>query len=838
VRKHGLLICLLVAIVALSVNARQGSFVDKLTFIEEENQVVSLNRFFAGEIDMHGYQVTGGTVQLLIDNNIPYNLAFAGYRGILYNIPEYFDDGRFNPLGDPIICQATQKLLDRDYMAAEFLFGNAVPMYSPVLPTSPTGTQIIVESTKTKLAMAFDEDLGFQMINDRMLELGFSKSAAGIWQDALGDIEIIGCIRVSDERHELGDYFLDQMERAGFKSRRIYGSSGDLWNYWGGTLPNEGTWNFYTEGWGSGAIDLQSVWAWAQMYTDMAAGGPPYDYMTEEWCTEEFGPGFYDAAEGILTGAYTSVEQRLEFFALCEAAMRENPTHFWAWNNASAYMMPPGIEVVHDLAAGNFLHQFVGHTLRYVDADGAPIMGGEMVVSNQSFLTNAINPVDGSNWTYDLMFMRPTFDGGLLIHPHTGVPMPSMIKHAKVEVLEGRPVGIFPVTVEDGWCELEFVDAITVPGDAWCDWDAVNQVFLTADEVYPGGVTDAVSKVTIEYEAGVTDGTLKWHDGSPFSFADMVFGLIIGFPFDRAKPESEIYDDTQVASYESGMSSFRGIKYLSQNPVIVECYSTGISLYAELMVNGRDGLVWPTSGEAGTQPAWHAAALGYKVEAAGLGAFGQGKSTALGIDWMSYVDGPQLRLLLGELATAQYTTQFLPYAPTMSQYVTAAEIQERYDNLAAFAQKYGHLWIGTGPMILTQVDTLASITVLENNPDYIWETGRYIGRGFDTVAIPEVAVSGPSTVNIGDEAVFDVSITLGGEAYPASYITEVLYLLVDADGNVYDGDGVILGDGAGQVTLTAAQTAALVSGANQLTAVVVSKTVAMPGQVTVTFSTL
>jgi hypothetical protein len=158
-----------VALVALSVTARQGSFVDKLTFIEEASQVASLNRYLAGEIDMHGYQVTGGSVQILVDNNIPYSLAFAGYRGILYNIPEYFDDGRFNPLGDQIICQATQKILDRDYMVQEFLVGNAIPMYSPVLPTAPTGVQIIVESTKTKLAFAFDEDLAFQMINDRML---------------------------------------------------------------------------------------------------------------------------------------------------------------------------------------------------------------------------------------------------------------------------------------------------------------------------------------------------------------------------------------------------------------------------------------------------------------------------------------------------------------------------------------------------------------------------------------------------------------------------------------------------------------------------------------------
>jgi len=726
-RKHGLPVCLILALVAFSAVARQGSFLDSLTFVTVDSQQEGIAGTIAGDIDIHGCQVTGGSVQLLIDNNIPYDLAFGGYRSLLYNIPEYFDDGRFNPLGDPVICQATQKMLDRDYMAAEFLFGNAIPMYSPVRPMDPTWTQIIVESTKTKLAFAFDEELAFQMIEDRMLELGFAKNAAGIWEDDLGEIEIVGCIHVGDERHELGDYFLDQMERAGFRTRRIYGSSGDLYNYWGGTLPGDGAWNFYTEGWGSGAISLTSVWAWAQMYTDLGFGAPPYTCMTREWCAEEFGPGFYDAAEGILTGTYSSVEERLEFFAHCESAMRNNPTRFWAWNNASAYMVPEGIAVVHDLAAGTFLHRWTPHTLRYVDADGAPVVGGDMVVSSQSFLITAINPVDGSNSTYDLMVLRPTMDFPIYIHPHTGVPIPHLVEHAEVEVLAGKPVGIFPVTVEDGWCELEFVDSIAIPGGAWADWDAVNQVFITVDEVCPDGVTDAVHKTTITYPYWLFDGTVVWHDGSSFSLADMVFGLIIGFPFDRAKPESSIYDAYVVSGYNAAMASFRGLKIISEDPLVVEIYDSGISLYAETIAQNDAGILWPSSG-AGFTPAWHQTALGIKVEAQGLGAFGQGKANELGVDWMNCVAGPQLQVLLGELDTAQYTSQFLPYAPMLGNYVTADEIQERYNNLATFANEYGHLWIGTGPMMLTQVDTLAGIAVLENNPHYLYETGHYVGR--------------------------------------------------------------------------------------------------------------
>jgi peptide/nickel transport system substrate-binding protein len=844
VRNLSIVACLMLAVIAVAANARQGSFIDSLTFITIDSQVDGIQRTIAGDITMHGYQVTGGTVQLLDDNNIFYNKAFSGYRGILFNPVEYSTDGRFNPLGDPVIRLAVQKVCDKELWVSEFLFDQALPMYSPILPTAATHTAIIVDTTKTRLAHAFEEEVGLQMIEDRMIELGGVKNAAGNWTIAnsvTGDmevIEVIGTIRVSDERLQMGDYLCDQMEKAGFTTRRIYGGGGDLYNYWGLSMPADMTWTFYTEGWGSSGISLESASGWGQMYTDQVRGDMPYATMDEAWCDAQFGEGFYENARKIYTGDYNSLEERLQLFRDNEEMARYNPTHIWAWNNASAYMIPEGTNVVHDLAAGTFIHRFVGHTLRFEDADGTPIIGGDMVVSNQEFLVNAINPVDGSNWTYDYMFMRPTQDYPIYSHPHTGIPIPHMVEHAKVEVLTGKPVIIDDTTLEDGWCELVFVDSFDVPGDAWADWDAENQVFLTVDDVYPDGVTDVSSKTTITYPDWLFDGTVKWHDGSTLTLADLVCGLIVGFPFDCAKPESEIYDQYRVSDYNTGMSTFRGVNIVSEDPLVVEFYDSAINLYAETIAQNECGLLWPNSQAGSFEPAWHTFAVGYMTDSEGLGAFGSSKATDLGVDWINYVDGPQLQLLLSNLATAQMTN-FLPYAPTLSQYVDEDEIILRYTNLSKFATKHGHLWIGTGPMVLDNVDTLAGITVLRNNPDYFYATGHYVGRGFDEVAIPDVAATGPSTVTIGTEAVFDVDVTLAGEAYPLANMKQVVYLLIDANGEIaYDGEGEIIGEGAARVTLTADQTATLASGANRLEIVVVVKTVVLPGSVQISFVTL
>lgn len=842
-RKQGLIVCLILALVAFSAVARQGSFLDSLTFVTVSSQQDGIERTIAGDIDIHGFQVTGATVDLLKENNIPYQLAFGGYRGVLFNPVLYSTDGRFNPLGDQVIRLACQKICDRELWVTEYLNDNALAMYSPVLPTAATYPAIIVETTKTKIAHAFDEATGMQMIEDRMLELDGVKNAAGNWTipnsvtGAMEVVEVVGTIRLSDERLQLGDYFCDQLEAAGFTTRRIYGGGGDLYNYWGLSLPSDLTYNFYTEGWGSSGISLTSASTWAQMYTDIVRADFPYATQDRAFCDATWGVGFYDAAQAIATGDYGSAEERLDLFALCEERARPNPTHIWAWNNASAYMIPEGTAIIHDLAAGTFTNLFVGHSARFVDNDGAPIVGGDMVVGNQEFLVNAINPVDGSNWTYDYYFMRPTNDNPIYTHPHTGIPIPHMVEHVLVECLTGKPVIIDDSTVADGWCELEFVDSIAVPGDAWADWDAVNQVFLTVDDVYPDGVTDAASKVTFTYPDWLWD--VKWHDGSAMTIADFVIGFIVGVPLDQAQEASEIYDPYRVSDYETALSTFRGCKVVSEDPLVVEIYDSAISLYAETIANNQSIIFCPQS-RAGNYPlAWHTFALGYMTEAASLGAFGSTKATDLGVDWINYVDGPQLQLLLGNLATAQYTTQFLPYAPTMSQYVTAAEITERYNNLADFAQDTGHVWVGTGPMYLAQVDSLAGITVLRNNEDYFYEVGHYLGRGFDEVGIPDVVGSGPDTVDVGSEAVFDVTITLGGEAYPAANIKEVVYLLIDASGQISsDGKGSVTGDGTAQVTLSAAETGALTAGANRLEIVVVVKTVVIPGQAAVSFTTL
>jgi hypothetical protein len=77
------------------------------------------------------------------------------------------------------------------------------------------------------------------------------------------------------------------------------------------------------------------------------------------------------------------------------------------------------------------------------------------------------------------------------------------------------------------WVTLAFEPEVVVPDDAWAGWDAENQVFLTAADVYTETQT-ALLKSTVYYPADFFQ-TVTWHDGSPFSVADFVALMIASF---------------------------------------------------------------------------------------------------------------------------------------------------------------------------------------------------------------------------------------------------------------------------------------------------------------------
>jgi peptide/nickel transport system substrate-binding protein len=309
-----------------------------------------------------------------------------------------------------------------------------------------------------------------------------------------------------------------------------------------------------------------------------------------------------------------------------------------------------------------------------------------------------------------------------------------------VTVQEGLPVG-----VTHDWVSLDFAPEITVPADAYADWDPVAQTFITVGEKYPDGATSQIKSV-VTYPADVYD--VKWHDGSNFSAADIMMGMIM--TFDPGTEGSAIYDESQAGTLESFKSVFKGFKIVSTDPLVVEYYRDGFQLDAEWNVS----TLWPTYayGEA----PWHTLAIANMADAAGELAYSADKADANEIEWTSFIGGPSLEILKAKLDQSA-AESLIPYAATLGQYISAEEAAARYANLAAWYDAQGHFWVGSGPYYLDQAFLVEKTATLKQFADFPDLSDRWARFGEPKVA--DVEIDGAGQVTIGAEAAFDVFIT-------------------------------------------------------------------------------
>src|SRR6185369_14887026 len=262
----------------------------------------------------------------------------------------------------------------------------------------------------------------------------------------------------------------------------------------------------------------------------------------------------------------------------------------------------------------------------------------------------------------------------------------------------------------------------------------------------------------------------------------------------------------------------KGYRIVSTSPLTIEAYSDSYNADAELNILP----LWPTSafGLSG-ENSWPILAISNLAEAAGELAYSSDKSDANQIENTSWVGGPSLEILAKYLDQASGES-YIPYEPTMGQYVTADEVKLRYDNVKKWYTDHGHFWVGTGPYYLDKVFTTEKSLVLKQNPDFVDLADRW--SIFSEPKLATTVLDGPGQVKAGDEAVFDVSVTFKDEAYLQSDIAHVKYILYDATGAV-----VSVGDA------TAVETSKLPTGSARLEVAVVPIPVAVPSFTTIDF---
>lgn len=788
---------------------RHGGWLDTVTMVAVSPDAV-VTQLQAGTIDVYASALgRAEDFKSAQAAGLQYNQVYGGYYELTFNPygggdnGAIFDQstGKLNPFAVPAIREAMNMLVDRNYIVQEIYGGLAAPKFFPINSAFPDYALLADVARKLEAQYAYNPDKAAEIISAEMEKLGATKDANGKWTFNGEPVTLIFIIRNDGDgtRLPIGDYVSNQLENIGFTVDRQYKTSSEASPIWIRGNPADGLWHLYTGGWSTTAVSRDDGSNFQFFYTPKGLGQPL-------WQAYKPSAEFDAIADKLAANDFKTLDERRELFAQAlELAMKDS-VRVWLVDQKAFSPFRQGISITGDLAGGIQGAQLWGFTARYEGQEG-----GELKYAMSDLLVEPWNPVGGSNWVYDTAPKRATSDYGVISDPFTGLAWPQRIESASVTVQEGLPVG---KTLD--WVTLEFAPEIQVPADAWVDWNAETQTFITAGEKYPEGLT-ALRKSVVTYPSSLfTD--YKWHDGSTFSPADFIMWLIM--QFDPGKEASPIFDEAAVSNLEFFLSNFKGVRITSTDPFTAEWYTDAYALDAELNVT----TLWPEYGY-GNAP-WHMIAMGNLAEAAGELAYTADKADAKQVEWMSFIDGPSLEIL-GKYLDQAEAESYIPYAPTLGQYITAEEAAARYANMKAWYAEHGHYWVNSGPYMLDKVFSVEKTLTLKNNDNYIDLADKW--ARFASPRVAEAEVDGEGRVTIGQEAVFDVFVTFEGEPYASADIAEVKYLLFNANGELAaTGVAEAAGEGQYTVTLSADVTSKLPAGSNKLEVVVVSKLVSIP----------
>jgi peptide/nickel transport system substrate-binding protein len=699
-----------------------GAWCDEIIVSQEVSGAAAILKIQEGTVHLYGHGLTDQELFNTVadDPNLDYKQCLGGSRDFLYNCygPE-FADGRLNPFSSAKLREATQWLLDRDYAADEVLGGQGVPLYTQLAPGGAEATRYkelvdgVIEYYSYNPTKAFDviaaemANLGATLVDDK-------------WHYNGEPVVLNQIIRTDLAPYpELGDYFADQLESVGkFTVERLYRASSEVWTtaiLLGDVT--QGVWNIYGGGWGMPAVFRTEVHSWAQFNTHVVMGwGPPWTHLEPLMALPEWSDMF-QAIMDLRNTAFNTMEEREDMVELVLTTVRQFANSIWSVAITEFYPYTTDIDLVLDKCGGvSFQFPF---TVHFVDDAGDPVLGGSLSIELPSILVQPINPVEGSAMTYDIMLSRDlTGDPDVMPHPQTGLYMPHAFERADVTIKSGLPVGISDESA-DYWCTLSFEDEITVPDSAWADWDAENQVWLTAAEraLYEEDYTQTVNrKSVVYYPDDIFEKPL--HDGSTLSLGDFMMSAIIAY--DRGKEASAIFDETEKANVEQYLSQIKGWEITSTDPLTITTWSDVYGLDAEHSLTTW----WPGYGTYEEFAPWHTITVGVMAETDNQLCFTVGKAEELGVEWMDYTKGPSLPILKAQLDEAA-AEEYIPYRPTLANYIQPLERQERWANLLNWYDEQGHFYVSSGAYYLEQVYPIQKIFVLKAFDDYPEPFDRY-----------------------------------------------------------------------------------------------------------------
>ncbi|MFO7742091.1 MAG: ABC transporter substrate-binding protein, partial [Anaerolineae bacterium] len=262
---------------------RKGAWVDTVIMSEEPSSDAAVTRLETGDLDLYAYSISEAPIAERIAESdvVEAWTSYGSYNELTFNTagPE-FEDGRLNPFSVPRIREAMNYLVDRTYIAEEISGGMAIPRFTAINFASKDTAVLADVIAAIELQYAYDKERAEEIVTEEMEALG-AEMVDGTWTYNGEPVELIGLIRVEDERTEIGDYFANQLEDLGFTVRRDYKTSTEAATCWLSEQPSAGWFSYYTGGWVSTSISRDEGSNFNFFYTpDGYTGVPLWDNYT------------------------------------------------------------------------------------------------------------------------------------------------------------------------------------------------------------------------------------------------------------------------------------------------------------------------------------------------------------------------------------------------------------------------------------------------------------------------------------------------------------------------------------------------------------------------------
>ena len=783
----------------------KGPYLDQIIVKAVTSQEIGIMDASEGHIDLFYWAVSGDTFKQFpskVLEKLELYPQQGGYWSLIFNpIPneapylvEVGGKEYFNPFAIREIRFAMNFLIDREYLIDEVLGGSGMPDYCPVKvyePSYPLFSEIIA---KYGLKPEGDVDLALAEIDEQMQKAASLPELEGRlvkedrWWTFDGEpVTVKFLIRIEDERHEEGMFIAEMIEKAGIKVDRLERERSVCIGHVFYKDPAEYTWNIYTEGWLSGAADLDPASSIAQMYApwrvDMPGGGEPtwWNYLNPEIdeATKKATLGQVETEEefweGLKTGVDIGIYESVRIFIATQEEL-------YAVNADRVTE-----RMLYDVGAG------LGTRWALISAKTPDkvLTLAEFGAPGQLFMS-AWNPQLGMTDVYTVFIWRPVRDYGLYTNPRTGEIIP--VRTIPVEIDKS-------FHLEDG----EVIGEILVPEDAVL-YDPVAETWY---EVGPN--VNSVSKVTCEQLWS------NWHHGEPMGMEDFLQDVAFGMEWATEDEPGDPYFSGRFSSANlDTLQMIKGIVIDSDDTMTLYLdYNHPMSdlriaawfndLYREM------GLIFPTL-------PWEILEAMSRVVAEGGKS---GESYAFmqkeGVEWLDLLvkaHVTDLRSALVEMKENNYVP------PAVKGFISPEEAKERYDAAISWIDEHDHAVISSGPFYVESYSPVGPYLDLRafRDPTYpftpdTWPTRMAVtSLELTKIDAPVVSVRG---IDI------PVKIHASEKVYPIDELTPategfVTVTLRDPTGDVFSERATLLEPGLFGVTIPGDLTKDLAEGSYTL----------------------